>query len=186
MKIVVFKDLENNCILSVSSMEHCKGKKKTDADVEAAVAAFNVAHTDKQYSLLECNEDVYEAVLFILGERQYSKAHSLSDIFLRLTEIRDGISNIKDFAEDIQSDITVTMDDIDTKMQKLNECSDIDEELERFAYSLPHTATGHWPKGTDPKSVAARIDFGVLHTWSYEQVKKIARHFLELEKGGEK
>lgn len=186
MRIVVFKDLENNCILGVSSMEYCKGKKKTDADVESAVAAFNVAHTDKQYVLLECNEDVYEAILFILGEKQYRKAHSLSDIFFKLTELRDSAQNLINMAEDFRSDLTGTMDDIDTKMQKLNECTDIEEELERFAYSLPHAADGHWPKEIDCKSVEARTEFGVNHTWSYEQVRKIARHFLELEKGGEK
>lgn len=185
MKIIVYKDLVNNCICSVSTMEKCKGSKKTEADVEAAIAAFNASHTDYQYEAMECNERVYEAVLFILGEGQYSKAHSLSDIFYRLTELRDSSQSLIVLAEDIRSDLTGTMDDIDTKIQKLNECTDIEEELEQFAYSLPHSATGHWPKGTDPKSAAARTEFGVLHAWSYEQVKKIARHFLQLKGGGQ-
>lgn len=165
-------------------MDHCKGKKKTEADVEAAIAAFNASHTDYQYETLECNERVYEAVLFILGERQYSKAHSLSDVFFRLTELRDSAQSLIDLAEDIRSDLTGTMNDIDTKIQKLNECTDIEEELERFAYSLPHSAEGHWPEGIDCMSMDARTEFGVRHAWSYEQVRKIARHFLELE-GGE-
>lgn len=67
----------------------------------------------------------------------------------------------------------------------------IENELERFAYSLPHSAEGLWPKDIDPKSVEARTKYGVHHAWSYEQVKKIARHFTEwqreqLMKGGEK
>ena len=185
MKIVVYRDLVNNCILSVATTDYYKGKKRTDADMEAAVAAFNVSHPDYQYELLECNEGIYEAVRFILGEGQYRHAHSLSDIFLKLTELRDRMYSLCDKEEKILSDITGTMDDVETKIQKFNECTDIEEELERFAYSLPHAAEGHWPEGTDCMSVEARTEFGVHHTWSYEQVRKIARHFLKLE-GGEK
>ena len=55
----------------------------------------------------------------------------------------------------------------------------IENELERFAYSLPHSADGFWPKDIDPKSVEARIKYGVHHAWSYEKVMVIARHFAE-------
>lgn len=55
----------------------------------------------------------------------------------------------------------------------------IENELERFAYSLPHSADGFWPKDIDCKSVEARTKYGVHHAWSYEQVKKIARHFAD-------
>lgn len=58
----------------------------------------------------------------------------------------------------------------------------IEDELERFAYSLPHSADGFWPKDIDPKSVEARTKYGVRHAWSYEQVKKIARHFANWQK----
>lgn len=59
----------------------------------------------------------------------------------------------------------------------------IENELEHFAYSLPHSADGFWPKDIDPKSVEARTKYGVHHAWSYEQVKKIARHFANWQKG---
>lgn len=55
----------------------------------------------------------------------------------------------------------------------------IENELERFAYSLPHSATGGSPKGVDCKSVEARTKYGVRHAWSYEKVMVIARHFAE-------
>lgn len=58
----------------------------------------------------------------------------------------------------------------------------IENELERFAYSLPHSADGFWPKDIDCKSVEARTKYGVHHAWSYEQVKKIARHFANWQK----
>lgn len=58
----------------------------------------------------------------------------------------------------------------------------IEDELERFAYSLPHSADGFWPKDIDCKSVEARTKYGVHHAWSYEQVKKIARHFANWQK----
>ena len=58
----------------------------------------------------------------------------------------------------------------------------IEDELERFAYSLPHSATGFWPKDIDAKSVEARTKYGVHHDWSYEQVMNIARHFTEWQK----
>ena len=58
----------------------------------------------------------------------------------------------------------------------------IEDELERFAYSLPHSATGFWPKDIDAKSVDARTKYGVHHDWSYEQVMNIARHFAEWQK----
>lgn len=55
----------------------------------------------------------------------------------------------------------------------------IENELERFAYSLPHSADGFWPKDIDCKSTEARTKYGVHHYWSYEQVMNIARHFAE-------
>jgi len=55
----------------------------------------------------------------------------------------------------------------------------IENEIERFAYSLPHSADGFWPKDIDPKNVEARTKYGVHHYWSYEQVMNIARHFAE-------
>lgn len=58
----------------------------------------------------------------------------------------------------------------------------IENELERFAYSLPHSADGFWPKDIDCKSVEARTKYGVHHCWSYEQVMNIARHFAEWQK----
>ena len=58
----------------------------------------------------------------------------------------------------------------------------IENELERFAYSLPHSADGFWPKDIDPKSVEARTKYGVHHYWSYEQVMNIARHFANWQK----
>ena len=58
----------------------------------------------------------------------------------------------------------------------------IENELERFAYSLPHSATGFWPKDIDAKSVEARTKYGVHHDWSYEQVMNIARHFTEWQR----
>lgn len=57
-----------------------------------------------------------------------------------------------------------------------------EEEFERFAYSLPHSADGFWPKDIDPKSVEARTKYGVHHCWSYEQVMNIARHFAEWQR----
>ena len=59
---------------------------------------------------------------------------------------------------------------------------DFEEELESFAYSLPHAAHGIWPAEIDCMSVEARTEYGVQHTWSYEQVRRIARHFLVLGK----
>lgn len=58
----------------------------------------------------------------------------------------------------------------------------IENELERFAYSLPHSADGFWPKDIDCKSVEARTKYGVHHCWSYEQVMNIARHFAEWQR----
>lgn len=58
----------------------------------------------------------------------------------------------------------------------------IEDELERFAYSLPHSADGFWPKNIDPKSMEARTKYGVHHYWSYEQVMNIARHFAEWQR----
>ena len=45
MKIIVFKDLKNNCILSVSSMEYYHGKKvkKTETEIEKAITEVNMA-----------------------------------------------------------------------------------------------------------------------------------------------
>ena len=57
-----------------------------------------------------------------------------------------------------------------------------EEELERFAYSLPHSADGFWPKDIDCYSQEARTKYGVHHYWSYEQVMNIARHFAEWQR----
>lgn len=120
MKIVVFKDLENDCILQVASMEYYRGMKKTEADVEKAITEFNMAHPNQQYVTLECTEEMYEAVCFILGERQYSKAHTLDDIFFQLTNLRDQIDGMKSDLYGIQNDIVDTMNNVDLKIEEIN------------------------------------------------------------------
>ena len=120
MKIVVFKDLENDCILQVASMEYYRGMKKTEADVEKAITAFNMEHPNQQYVTLECTEEMYEAVCFILGERQYSKAHTLDDIFFQLTNLRDQIDGMKSDLYGMQNDIVDTMNNVDSKIKEIN------------------------------------------------------------------
>lgn len=184
MKIIVCKNLEENMIISVETMEHVRGKKKTETDVENAVAEFNMRQRNMQYSILECNDEVAEAVRFILGVAEYRKAHSLDDVFYGLTSLRSSAGELIDIAYGLQSSLTGTMDDVERKIKEINECPDFEDELERFAYSLPHSATGGSPKGVDCKSVEARIQYGVHHGWSYKEVREIARHFLKM-KGGE-
>ncbi len=56
---------------------------------------------------------------------------------------------------------------------------DFEKEIEKYAYSLPHSATGATIYVSDIKSPIAR-EFGVKHDWSYEYVEQIAEHFFEL------
>lgn len=59
---------------------------------------------------------------------------------------------------------------------------DLEEELESFAYTLPHSAMGdgeHLGKFDDPKVKEARKN-GWSHLWRYNYVKEIAKHFFEL------
>ena len=59
---------------------------------------------------------------------------------------------------------------------------DLEEELESFAYTLPHSAIGdgkHLGKFDDPKVKEARKN-GWSHLWRYNYVKEIAKHFFEL------
>ena len=184
MKIIVCNNMEENLIVSVETMEHIRGKKKTETNVENAVVEFNIRHPNIQYSILECNDEVAEAVRFILGVAEYRKAHSLHDVFYELNSIRSDVSELIGVARGLQLSLTDTMDDVERKMQAIDECSDFEDELERFAYFLPHSATGGSPKGVDCKSVEARIQYGVHHAWGYEEVREIARHFLKM-KGGE-
>lgn len=67
---------------------------------------------------------------------------------------------------------------------------DLEEELESFAYTLPHSAIGdgeHLGKFDDPRIKEAR-KHGWSHSWRYNYVKDIAKHFFELglkvQKGG--
>lgn len=58
---------------------------------------------------------------------------------------------------------------------------DLEEELESFAYTLPHSAIGdgeHLGKFDDPKVKEAR-KHGWSHLWRYNYVKEIAKHFFE-------
>lgn len=59
---------------------------------------------------------------------------------------------------------------------------DLEEEIGKYIYSIPHSADGFWPKDIDCYSQEARIKYGVYHYWSYEQVRKIAHHFAEWQK----
>lgn len=56
---------------------------------------------------------------------------------------------------------------------------DLEKEIEKYAYSLPHSATGATIYVSDIKSPIAR-EFGIKHDWSYEYVEQIAEHFFEL------
>ncbi len=111
MRIIVLKDLLNNCIVSVSSMGYYSNKKKSEEEVEKAVSEFNMRHNDKQYILMECSEEIHEVVCFLLGTGKYKAARSFDDIFLKLTEI-------KDKTESIHCDLINTMDDIDRRLEE--------------------------------------------------------------------
>lgn len=130
MKIIVFKDLKNNCILSVSSIEYYNGKKvkKTEADIEKAITEFNMVYPDNQYKTIDCSDEVYEAILFILGEDQYKKAHTLEDVFLQLTNLRDSIDRMKSNIESMQFDLVDTMNNVDLQIEKLNKQKEGGEE----------------------------------------------------------
>lgn len=128
MKIIVLKDLKNKCILQVSSMEVYRELEKTEAEVEKAITKFNMEHPDRQYVTLECTEEVYEAVCFILGERKYSKAHTLDDIFFQLTDLRDKIDSMKSNLEGLQFDLVDTMNNVDSKIEKINELKERGEQ----------------------------------------------------------
>lgn len=80
---------------------------------------------------------------------------------------------------EFKPEILAAMKEYEEKKEPVSE--DIEEEIERFAYSLPHSASGFWPKDIDCKSVEARTKYGVSHEWSYEQVMNIARHFLQMK-----
>ena len=59
---------------------------------------------------------------------------------------------------------------------------DLEKELDSFAYTLPHSATSVGPcdkKFDDPRKIEAR-EHGWRHSWSYESVLEIAKHFFEL------
>ena len=56
---------------------------------------------------------------------------------------------------------------------------DLEDEIEKYVYSLPHSVTGTSSYVSDIKSPIAR-DFGVRHDWSYKYVEQIAKHFFEL------
>ena len=59
---------------------------------------------------------------------------------------------------------------------------DLKKELDSFAYSLPHSATGdgyHLGHFDDPRVIEAG-DSGWTHSWKYKEVEKIAKHFFEL------
>jgi len=56
---------------------------------------------------------------------------------------------------------------------------DIESEIEKYSYTLPHSVTGATSYVSDIKSPIAR-EFGVRHNWSYEYVEQIAEHFFEL------
>lgn len=59
---------------------------------------------------------------------------------------------------------------------------DLEEDLESFAYTLPHSAIGdgeHLGKFDDPKVKEAR-KHGWSHLWRYNYVKEIAKHFFDL------
>lgn len=130
MKIIVFKDLKNNCILSVSSMEYYHGKKiqKTEADIEKAITEFNMVHHNEEYKTIDCSDEVYEAIQFILGEGQYKKAHTLEDVFLQLTNLRDSVDGMKSNLERMQFDLVDTMNNVDSQIEKLNKQKEGDEE----------------------------------------------------------
>ena len=124
MRIVVLKDISNDCIVGVSSMGYYTANKRSEAEVEKAVSEFNMKHNDRQYILMECSEELDDVVCFLLGSGKYKSYRSLNDIFLKLTEI-------KDKAESIQCDLISTMDDIDRELEEYKKKLEEKEEQEQ-------------------------------------------------------
>ena len=79
-----------------------------------------MVHPDEQYKTIDCSDEVYEAILFILGEGQYKKAHTLEDVFLQLTNLRDSVDGMKSNLERMQFDLVDTMNNVDSQIEKLN------------------------------------------------------------------
>lgn len=52
------------------------------------------------------------------------------------------------------------------------------EEINNYIYTLPHSSIGS-SRYYDNKSMEARIYDGVEHSWGYEQVVDIIKHFTE-------
>ena len=69
---------------------------------------------------------------------------------------------------------------IDT-LPKLPANEDLEEEIDDYIYSLPHSATGGGGNFDDPRVKEAR-DNGWKHAWPYENVVIIARHFAQWQK----
>lgn len=145
-------------------------------------------------STISNQELIHELAQIVIKRERNGTLHVVvpayaEELILEARNRIEAFSHFKDLfdkpIEGVQSDIVETMNNVDSKTEELNECPDFENEVECFAYSLPHTAEGIWPQEIDCTSVEARTKYGVRHLWSYEQVRKIARHFLEL-KGGAK
>ena len=70
-------------------------------------------------------------------------------------------------------------DELDFSINSESKEVDLEKEIEKYAYSLPHSVTGTTSYVSDIKAPIAR-EFGIKHDWSYEYVEQIAEHFFEL------
>lgn len=97
-----------------------------------------------------------------LGSRDFIRKHFTEQYML--IEVYEGLINFMDSLADIDE-------------------AALEKKIEDYAYTLPHSSTGVGPnlKYYDDPSVKEARSNGWKHAWSYENVVKIVKHFIESE-----
>lgn len=94
-----------------------------------------------------------------LGSRDFIRTHFTEQY--RFIEVYEGLIKFIDSLTDIDEDA-------------------LEKEIEDYAYTLPHSSTGVGPKlkHYDEPSVKEARSNGWKHSWAYEYVVKIVKHFV--------
>lgn len=104
MKICVYTDRESG---KVSGVESITPAKCTDEQFRQLIDEYNAKPGNRHVEMIEVSDIIYEAFKFLLGDEQYRRTYTLTDLIERVNslknELEDAKANIESEIWDIDS-----------------------------------------------------------------------------------
>jgi hypothetical protein len=104
MKIYIYTDRESGKVRRVDTITPAN---RTDEQIRQLIDEYNAKPNNRHVEMIEVSGKIYEAFKFLLGDEQYRRTYTLTDLIERVNslknELEDAKANIESEIWDIDS-----------------------------------------------------------------------------------